>query len=219
MDCGADALARFYINRLIRPFRGDKGRTPAPSEHPSRPSYETHQSSFSDPVDAPPTSHEAAKVAALRCDNYRCVVSGGIDINSVKSMRPEDLERYNIDANSLHCHTNYCHIFPPSTNWGPDPNDPADKKKKYAGSVWAILGSFSIDVLSELNGENIHHLGNGVTMAMEPHSMFDAAVCRVAHLCGAAGYLDREERESERRGVLARDGSSAALLASRLAAH
>ena len=43
-----------------------------------------------------------------------------------------------------------------------------------------------------------------------------AAVCRVAQLSGAAGYLDQEDRDVDRIGVLARDGSSANLLASRL---
>jgi hypothetical protein len=43
-----------------------------------------------------------------------------------------------------------------------------------------------------------------------------AAVCRVAHMCGAAGYLDQEDRDFDRTAVLARDGSSANLLASRL---
>jgi len=43
-----------------------------------------------------------------------------------------------------------------------------------------------------------------------------AAVCRVAHMCGAAGYLDQEDRDVDRVAVLARDGSSANLLASRL---
>jgi hypothetical protein len=222
-------------------------------------------------------------------------------------MRPEDLARYNIDDNSPRLQTNYCHIFPPSTNWGFDPNDPANRKvssctsslsycfdsftvlqKIYAGGVWAILESFNIDVLSELNGGNIHRLGNGLTMDMELHTMFDAlelwfehvtvrtqsvpsspcplmlsqgdtytictvnpygfpfvllpanptvtftttdpslplpksdylrlhaAVCRVAHMSGAAGYLDLEDRKIERLGVLARDGSSADFLTSRL---
>ena len=44
-----------------------------------------------------------------------------------------------------------------------------------------------------------------------------AAVCRVAHMSGAAGYLDQEDRDVDKIGVLARDGSSANLLASRLA--
>ena len=43
-----------------------------------------------------------------------------------------------------------------------------------------------------------------------------AAVCRVAHMCGAAGYLDQEDRDFDRTAVLACDGSSANLLASRL---
>jgi hypothetical protein len=94
-------------------------------------------------------------------------------------MRPEDLERYNIDANSLHCLTNYCHIFP--------------------------LCHF--------------HIHPCLPLPNPDYLRLHAAVYRVAHLSGAAGDLDREDRESERRGVLARDGSSAALLASRLAAH
>ena len=43
-----------------------------------------------------------------------------------------------------------------------------------------------------------------------------AAVCRVAHMSSAADYLDLEDRDINRIGVLARDGSSANLLASRL---
>jgi hypothetical protein len=43
-----------------------------------------------------------------------------------------------------------------------------------------------------------------------------AAVCRVAHMCGAADYLDQQDRDFDRTTVLARDGSSANLLASRL---
>ena len=43
-----------------------------------------------------------------------------------------------------------------------------------------------------------------------------AAVCRVAHMSGAAGYLDQEDRDLDRIRVLARDGSSANLLSSRL---
>ena len=43
-----------------------------------------------------------------------------------------------------------------------------------------------------------------------------AAICRVTHMSGAADYLDQEDRDFDRIGVLARDGSSANLLASRL---
>lgn len=43
-----------------------------------------------------------------------------------------------------------------------------------------------------------------------------AAVCRVAHMSGAAGYLDLYDRDVEQTGVLARDGSSADVLVSQL---
>ncbi|CAA7263958.1 unnamed protein product [Cyclocybe aegerita] len=43
-----------------------------------------------------------------------------------------------------------------------------------------------------------------------------AAVCRVAHMSGAAKYLDLHDREVEMREVMAHDGSSAELLDSRL---
>jgi hypothetical protein len=43
-----------------------------------------------------------------------------------------------------------------------------------------------------------------------------AAVCRVAHMSGAAGYLDLFDRKVETMKVLARDGSSVDLLGTRL---
>jgi HNH endonuclease len=102
------------------------------------------------------------------------------------------LQTYNLHQNSPGTRTNFCHIFPPSTNWGfNNPNDPHGTKvnlfsfivcflslnvlqKKYAGNVWAIISSFrSIDVLTQLNGNNIHSLENGFTMDMGLHSLFD----------------------------------------------
>ena len=43
-----------------------------------------------------------------------------------------------------------------------------------------------------------------------------AAVCRVAHMCGAAEYLDMHNRDVEMMKVLAHNGSSGDILASRL---
>ena len=43
-----------------------------------------------------------------------------------------------------------------------------------------------------------------------------AAACRVAHMSGAAEYLDQLDRDLGEMGVLAHDGSSADLLASQL---
>lgn len=44
-----------------------------------------------------------------------------------------------------------------------------------------------------------------------------AAICRVAHLSGAAQHMDKMEREDEETKVLASDGSSADHLSARLA--
>ena len=130
---------------------------------------------------------------ALRRDNYRCVVTGSVDYAGFHSMDAAALQTYNLHQNPPpRAITNFCPIFPPSTSWGfNNPNDPAEKKaslfhlssafchltyyrKKYAGSVWAIINSFrSIDMLSQLNGDNIHSLENGFTMDVSLHGLFD----------------------------------------------
>jgi hypothetical protein len=73
--------------------------------------------------------------------------------------------------------TNFCHILPPSTNWGLNPNDPVEKKlslfsfiicfllfnvlqKKYAGNVWVIINTFRSII--KLDGTKIHCLENGI---------------------------------------------------------
>jgi len=224
-------------------------------------------------VNPAPRDHQTAKKSALKRDNYRCVVTGWADSTSFTLMSADDRQTYNLHANPPpRTSTNFCHIFPPSTNWDFNPNDPDEKKKKYAGNVWAIINSFrTIDILTQLDGDKIHSLENGFTMDSSLHDQFDdlrlwfehivdntyrlgavdpgigalihlqpnpiitftstdhnlplpnseylklhAAVCRVAHMCGAAGYLDQEDRDVDRIKVLARDGSSANLLASRL---
>lgn len=43
-----------------------------------------------------------------------------------------------------------------------------------------------------------------------------AAVCRVAHMSGAAEYLNSYDREQEERGVMAHDGTSAEYLMAKL---
>jgi HNH endonuclease len=102
------------------------------------------------------------------------------------------LQAYNLHQNPpFRTRTNFCHIFPPSTNWGFNPNNPVEKnvilfssiicylsfnvlQKKYAGAVWAIINNFrSIDILTQLDGENIHSLENGFTMDMGLHGLFD----------------------------------------------
>jgi len=267
-------LSQLYIDHLIRLFRKNKGHTPTPTEHPSRPSFDYHSTYFSEAVNPAPKDHQTAKRSALRRDKYRCVVTGFVDKASILGMNDTAKQVYNLNSNNppMKIITNFCHIFPPSTNWGFDQNDPLERKRKYSGNVWAIVNSFrTIDILAELDGSKIHGLQNGLTMSAELHDSFDnlrlwfehienntyrlhvldndlaimalfppnpiitftstnpglplpnpeylklhAAVCRVAHMCGAADYLDREDRDFDRMAVLARDGSSVNVLVSRL---
>ena len=73
----------------------------------------------------------------------------------------------------------------------------------------------------------LQHLGPNpvITFTSTDHSLplpnpeylkLHAAVCRVAHMCGAGDYLDQQDRDFDRTLVLAGDGSSANLLSSRL---
>jgi hypothetical protein len=40
--------------------------------------------------------------------------------------------------------------------------------------VWSIVGLFGgVDVLSELDGVNVHRLSNGLTLTPDAHTMFD----------------------------------------------
>ncbi|KAF8878978.1 hypothetical protein CPB84DRAFT_1793662 [Gymnopilus junonius] len=113
--------------------------------HPSQPSFEMHRAFFSKVAEPAPRDHSTAKSS-----------------------------RYNIHPNSLETNTNYCHIFPPLTNWSFDPNDLEEKKKRYVRMVWAIINTFgAIDILSELEGEKIHCLENGFTMDQDLHTYFD----------------------------------------------
>ena len=52
-----------------------------------------------------------------------------MDNTSYMSMDAAALQAYNLNQNPPpSTDTNFCHIFPPSTNWGFDPNDPLQKK-------------------------------------------------------------------------------------------
>jgi len=113
----------------------NKGRTPAPSYHPSRDSFEMHRKFFIDAITEPPRDHSTAKQAvspvatsrvyvsyhdflqALRRDNYRCMVTGWVDINCHEVMTDTEQKQFGV-VGALLTTTNFCHIFPPSTNWG-----------------------------------------------------------------------------------------------------
>jgi len=237
-----------------------KGATPAPSEHPSRPSFEDEVYLFKCALDEAPTNHRSAKNSSLARDSFYCLGSGAMEFTYYRTLTPAE------QAQTRVCNTNAAHIFPPSTNQNLDPEQDADPKTQYSATVWAIIHNFSgISVLDELNGPSIHCLSNILTLELNLHKPFDnldlwfeavhdtvhtydirspyplgphlvphtrvifttntnlslpdprylklhAAVCRIAHLSGAAEYVESYDRSTDSSLVLAHDGSSADIL-------
>jgi hypothetical protein len=116
----------------------NKGRTPAPSYHPSRDSVEMHRNFYINAIAEPPKDHSTAKRAvsplatsrvyvsnhdflqALLRDNYRCMVTGAVDRNAYNAMRDTERQQFGL-VGAIQTTTNFCHIFPPSTNLGLKP--------------------------------------------------------------------------------------------------
>ncbi|KIM43724.1 hypothetical protein M413DRAFT_68654, partial [Hebeloma cylindrosporum] len=238
-----------------------KGATPAPSDHPSRPSFEEEVYRLRCIIDEAPTDHRTAKRACLARDHFRCLGSGKMEFSYYRTLTPAQQAQVHSFVN-----TNAAHIFPPSTNQDLDREQDQDPKTQYSATVWALVHNFSgISVLEELNASSIHDPSNILTLGLDVHKLFDdlqlwfeavpnnvdtydicspfplvphliphtrvtfstnterplpdprylklhAAVCRIAHLSGAAEYIESFDRDTESTTVLARDGSSADLL-------
>ncbi|KAL7280247.1 hypothetical protein ACG7TL_006667 [Trametes sanguinea] len=125
--------------------------------------------------------------------------------------------------------TQCCHIFPDAL--GDISRTRAGSKEHAVASVWTFLDRFGYqDVCEELMGAtagaNLHRLENILTLESNAHVLFDrldlwfeavegqlhAACCRIAHMSGAADYVDLIFREMEEIGVLAEDGTTADVL-------
>jgi len=118
------------------------------------------------------------------------MVTGAVDFECYDKMTVDERQAHNMVGSHLGT-TNFCHIFPPSTNWNLNPQEHGHPKvlfllpiilvqnadiiqTKYSGNVWSIVNGFgSINVLAELDGNNAHRLSNGLTMVTELHHIFD----------------------------------------------
>ncbi|TFK56318.1 hypothetical protein OE88DRAFT_1658 [Heliocybe sulcata] len=218
MSCGAQEkrieVGAFYNKYLIKTFHSNRGRTPAPSSHSSRSSFDFRQAVIKNELESKrdeytyPKDHWQAKKWALVRDSYRCVATKRMEVRC-----EED-----IPAGVLPTYTKCAHIFPESTNTNLDDS----KKSEYAASVWTVLEAFGHGSIKEaLNRKNIHHLDNILTVDPTVHIAFDqlwlwfeatgvpncykttderlalpnptylrlhALCCKVAHLSGAAEY-------------------------------
>ncbi|OAX38025.1 hypothetical protein K503DRAFT_800769 [Rhizopogon vinicolor AM-OR11-026] len=73
---------------IDRPFefelKSAKGPTPVSSLHPSRPSFDDLQKALKHALEVTPSDQRTAKAKALARDNYRCIVTGWYDMDSVE---------------------------------------------------------------------------------------------------------------------------------------
>ncbi|KAI0654426.1 hypothetical protein C8Q70DRAFT_925846 [Cubamyces menziesii] len=199
---------------------------------------------------------------ALVRDNFRCMLTGVVDMASVDDNltirapgETEDLTR---------CF----HIFPDSL--GNTETHGTGPKEHETATVWSILERFGYEdisaelILGSTSKNNLHRLENIMTLSPRIHALFDkmllwlekvdeedntyrvvlargrthdainvrekahfvshhpdlpvpnprylhihATCCRIAHMSGAADYLDLVLRDIEESQVLAEDGTSA----------
>jgi len=163
-------VGRMYFDHYVRAFRANKGRIPTPSNHASRPSFDTMADMLNDILENSPQSHSTAKKHALYRDGYRCVVTGKYDAGSVLVIK-ELREKLNADP-SVDVEVTQCaHIFAQSTNQG---IKPGSHKRDYAATMWAVMVRFGYTKLpDDLNGSNVHRLENVMTVVPVFHLFFD----------------------------------------------
>ncbi|KAK0435688.1 uncharacterized protein EV420DRAFT_1592662 [Desarmillaria tabescens] len=260
-------LGQTFLNYFIRPFKKFKGRTPAPSDHPSRPSFDVLKRDLRSKIREAPKSHTEAKDLALVRDGFRCVVTGSYDHNTVEETSASTDEIG--EAGTVY--TRCAHIVPESTYFNVSDQGPSNTKLDYAASVLAVLKRFGYDI-EQTNGTKVHSLYNVMTMEGNVHDWFDrleiwfektktpncyklqnlypkyrrrlpaevtfttpdqenlpvpsetllslhAACAKVAHLSGAAEYIDKLDRDVEDLSVLAYNGSSGEVLRNALLNH
>ncbi|KAG8947556.1 hypothetical protein FRC04_010606 [Tulasnella sp. 424] len=222
------ALAQVYAAYLFRLFRKAKGRIGGSSSHSSRPSVDDTQQTIVSLLEEAPKSNFAVKQLALTRDDYRCVVTGAYDLDTYRERLRTDPTFEEPKTIQV---TRAAHIFPDSLNqdfaW---PDGVLGKKADYSATAWPVVERFGqVNVITEsLNGPDIHRVENVLTMSLTTHELFDrlelwfeatihAACVKVAHLSGAARYLEIILKEWEERPVLGSDGGSADMLSFLLA--
>ncbi|KAF8868024.1 hypothetical protein BD779DRAFT_1808892 [Infundibulicybe gibba] len=180
-------VGKLYLQNFIRTFRKAKGRTPQPSEHQSRTSFNNIQDIIKDELVPTPQDHQEARQKALVRDNFRCMLSGSLDTSSLQ--KNDKLGREPPDLTPGVCDTHCCHILSESTNSNIDRSD--DKaflsssvlaidiltwisQREYAATAWAILEYFGHNNIHlKLAGNKVHSLENILTLDSYLHTRFD----------------------------------------------
>ncbi|PIL29689.1 hypothetical protein GSI_08127 [Ganoderma sinense ZZ0214-1] len=162
-------LGAMYLKLLIQIFKKTRGRTPPPSEHSSRHSFDAIRDDYLQNLCATPRDHFSAKAAGLVRDDYRCMLTGRVDIKygTLQPDRPFSATR-----------TQCCHIFPDSLGNVAVGGTGLGAKELQAATVWTILEQFGYgDVCDQLKpdagGTSLHRMENIMTLDMVVNHWFD----------------------------------------------
>ncbi|EKM48318.1 uncharacterized protein PHACADRAFT_155185 [Phanerochaete carnosa HHB-10118-sp] len=125
----------------------------------------TEGSSLRQPMDQ---SRYRAKSLALMRDNYRCMLTGRIDI--MAALHVEALSReLNDDRTQLEA-TRCAYIFPEFLAADAD----SDAERQDIAKVWDVIKGFGYSkIQGELKGLQVHSLRNILTLEVTMHSLFE----------------------------------------------
>ncbi|KIM32603.1 hypothetical protein M408DRAFT_326386 [Serendipita vermifera MAFF 305830] len=155
-------LANSYWTNIIVPIRSAGGKTPAPSQNPSR--GDPHGGEIPFNVESAKRNQGPLKQHTLARDGYRCLATGRIDsqIFEVKST----FVLQNFDQPDV---TQAAHIIPFSLN-DFDAQDMTEATRKI--EIWTALQAFCGKDISALRGAGINSLDNVMTLSPLAHKYF-----------------------------------------------
>ncbi|CAE7084724.1 unnamed protein product [Rhizoctonia solani] len=158
------AAGQCYLQYFVKYFQGISNQpTPTLSNHPSRPSMDTLRDEILNTIEQVPTSHSNAKDRALVRDNYRCQLTGGVDLESYMSS-PQLQAEYDANPN-LHVGSTFTqctHILPQYIGHYIGADECVN-----SAAIWSIVQAFGGIPPDEVNAEGIHHLRNIMTLRGE----------------------------------------------------
>ncbi|KAH9008972.1 hypothetical protein EDB84DRAFT_1280840 [Lactarius hengduanensis] len=167
-----DKAGEKYLFHYLRIFKKFGGRTPAASLSACG-AFETKKAMIMEMLrqaDKPPQDHKGAKRLALVRDNFKCIVSGKYDYQSV--MQNNGLKAAAFSFSSPGTGGTQCaHIIPSSTT-----KNILDSKDKHehAASFWTILDCFGYKGFPQkMTGKKINSLDNVMTLELNIHNWFD----------------------------------------------
>ncbi|KAF9067886.1 hypothetical protein BDP27DRAFT_1328211 [Rhodocollybia butyracea] len=169
------SLAHLVVQGMIRIFYNPKGRVPVElQKHSPRPSFTPQAERIAKAMKEPLEESNVKTLVQLR-DNYRCIISGTVDIVADEG----SLTKWN--KGEPLGHTQLGHIFSQSTI--KDIGDPEDgpiegsekTKREWASAAATIIERYAgISIVQELNGSKIHRAENSFVSSNNVHQLFDS---------------------------------------------